>query len=441
MRRRKTAFAMVIVTSIILVFGSTSISAASAVLMKESQGSEVTALQNDLIRLGYLSEEATGYFGNATEAAVKKVQKEYGYEADGIAGEVTLSLVDRLRGRSSTSTVKSSTSVTAKATGVSTTASTKLLKEGDESSSVTALQKKLIKLGYLDTNATGYYGPATAAAVEKLQKKYGYIVDGIAGSATLALVEKLVSGSPVAAAAKTTATTAVKAASTAATTTAATTTVTSTATEVKAASTEATTAATTTAETAATTAPTTTIETPAKTADTASKVKTVAAKTQADYLLKWYGNVENKFAIGDTATVYDIKTGTSFKIKRTYGHNHADCETLTAKDTATMKKIYNGTWSWERRAIIVTVGDLKIAACMTGLPHAGVDKYAANKTVSSRSGGYGRGTNLDAVKGNSMNGVFDIHFLGSKNHYNNKIDPKHQALVKEAAKWAAENYK
>jgi hypothetical protein len=40
-----------------------------------------------------------------------------------------------------------------------------------------------------------------------------------------------------------------------------------------------------------------------------------------------------------------------------------------------------------------------------------------------------------------MNGVFDIHFYKSKNHYNNKVDPKHQALVKYAAEWAEEHYK
>ena len=105
-----------------------------------------------------------------------------------------------------------------------------------------------------------------------------------------------------------------------------------------------------------------------------------------------------------------------------------------------MKKIYGGTWSWERRAVIVEVDGLKIAACMTGYPHAGSDKYAANRTLSSRSGGYGRGTNLDAVKGNNMSGVFDIHFIGSRNHYNNKVDSKHQALVREAAQWAAKHY-
>jgi hypothetical protein len=54
---------------------------------------------------------------------------------------------------------------------------------------------------------------------------------------------------------------------------------------------------------------------------------------------------------------------------------NADCETISAKDTATMKKIFGGTWSWERREVIVSVGGLKLAGSMSGMPHAGLDKY------------------------------------------------------------------
>ncbi|NTV88738.1 MAG: peptidoglycan-binding protein, partial [Clostridiales bacterium] len=126
-------------------------------------------------------------------------------------------------------------------------------------------------------------------------------------------------------------------------------------------------------------------------------------------------------------------------IKRTYGHNHADCETLTAADTKVMKKIYGGEWSWTRRAVIVTVGDTKIAASIAGMPHAGSDKSSANKYISSRSGGYGRGQNLDAVKGNGMSGVFDLHFYGSRTHNSGRVDSKHQKMINSAVAWAKEN--
>ncbi|MGI6668448.1 MAG: peptidoglycan-binding domain-containing protein [Acetivibrionales bacterium] len=381
MNKKRITCAVAIVVFIVLAAGYTSVFASSPVLRHGSRGSEVTALQKDLVKLGYLSVDPTGYYGDLTEAAVKKLQKDYGCEVDGIAGKITLSLIDRLRGRTSSSTGNAG-----------------LLREGDENNHVTALQKDLIKLGYLKTKATGYYGPATKAAVISLQKKYGLEVDGIAGSATLGLISRLISEMNAAGDKKATAS-----------------------------------AAESGKEAEATATATAAVK---EAADDSGKSE---KKTKDDYLLNWYGNVEKILARGDTATVYDIKTGKTFKIKRTYGTNHADCETLTKEDTAIMKAIYNGTWSWERRPVIVIVDDVKIAACMTGYPHAGVDKYAANKTVNSRSGGYGRGTNLDAVKGNNMDGVFDIHFLGSKNHYNNKIDPKHQALVKEAAEWAAAN--
>lgn len=359
---RKKRICAAVVMAVVMVLGSTLVSASSVVLKKECEGAEVVALQKDLIKLNYLSSEATGYFGDLTENAVKKIQKDYGYEVDGIAGEDTLLLLDRLMGRSKTS------------------ANPNLMQEGDENSYVTSLQKDLIKLGYLNTNATGFYGPATKAAVTKLQRDYGYLADGIAGSATLGLISDLKNGNG--------AKVAVKAAS---------------------------------------------AEVSATGQDKSEK------KPQDGYMLDWFSEVEKIWGRGENATVYDIETGKSFNIKRTYGTNHADCETLTKADTAIMKEIYNGTWSWERRAVIVKVDGYEIAACMTGYPHAGMDKYQANKVISSRSGGYSRGTNFDAVKGNNMNGVFDIHFLNSRNHYNNKVDTKHQAKIKEAAEWAKKN--
>lgn len=167
--------------------------------------------------------------------------------------------------------------------------------------------------------------------------------------------------------------------------------------------------------------------------------KTAASKADTSYkglLTPWFKGAENVFTRGAVAKVYDIATGLSFNARRTYGYNHADCEPLTAKDTQIMKKIYGGDWSWSRRAVIVTVGGKKLAASMAGMPHAGLENVKANRYVTSRSGGYGRGVNLDAVKNNSMSGHFDIHFLRSRTHGTNRVDPKHQAAVKKAAQWA-----
>ena len=52
-------------------------------------------------------------------------------------------------------------------------------------------------------------------------------------------------------------------------------------------------------------------------------------------------------------TIKDVKTGKTFEVVRWSGYNHIDAEPRTAEDTATMKSIYGGEWSWSRRAILI----------------------------------------------------------------------------------------
>jgi hypothetical protein len=171
-----------------------------------------------------------------------------------------------------------------------------------------------------------------------------------------------------------------------------------------------------------------------ETAAVQKKIVSRNSSTSSNAALPWFGQAEKIFSIGSVAKVTDVATGLSFKVKRTYGYNHADVETLTLEDTKILKQIYGGSWSWERRAVIVEINGQKIAASMAGMPHAGRDDQPANVNVSNRSVGYGYGVNLDAIKGNGMDGHFDIHFLGSKTHGSNKVDSQHQAKVREAAK-------
>lgn len=155
--------------------------------------------------------------------------------------------------------------------------------------------------------------------------------------------------------------------------------------------------------------------------------------------LDWFSKVQYIFPRGKTAKVTDIKTGKSFMIKRTFGTNHADVETLTKEDTKIMKEIWGG-FSWERRAVVVEVDGNYIAGSMTAMPHAGVDSEPAVKVVNERSGGYGRGQNLDAVKNNGIDGHVDIHFLNSRTHGTNVVQKIHQDKVKEAAEYIATHY-
>jgi peptidoglycan hydrolase-like protein with peptidoglycan-binding domain len=151
-------------------------------------------------------------------------------------------------------------------------------------------------------------------------------------------------------------------------------------------------------------------------------------------LLPWFGKVDSIYKIGDVATVTDVGTGLKMQIKRTFGTNHADVETLTADDTATLKKAAGGSWNWTRRPVIVEIHGYRIAGSLTAMPHAGRDDKPALTNVSGRSGGYGYGENLDAVKNNGMDGQFDIHFYGSKTHATNKVDEAHQAAIQKAYK-------
>lgn len=110
------------------------------------------------------------------------------------------------------------------------------------------------------------------------------------------------------------------------------------------------------------------------------------------------------------ATIIDCKTGISFQVQRRGGHNHADAEPLTAADTAAMKKIYGGTWSWERRAVVVVVGSRRMAGSINGMPHGG--QY---------------------ITVNGFDGHFCVHFLNSRTHGSNSVDAAHQKMVQAAA--------
>ncbi len=112
---------------------------------------------------------------------------------------------------------------------------------------------------------------------------------------------------------------------------------------------------------------------------------------------------------GENATVIDVETGQSFRVRRLYGIYHADIEPLTKEDTEIMKTIYGGKWSWSRRSVVVQLRNLHIAASINGMPHGG-----------------------QSIFDNDFNGQFCAHFLGSRVHQNGKVDPDHLAMIKKA---------
>ncbi|WP_313756121.1 LysM domain-containing protein [Tissierella sp.] len=157
----------------------------------------------------------------------------------------------------------------------------------------------------------------------------------------------------------------------------------------------------------------------------------VKETTYGEYL-NWFNEVDKIVPRGAEFKVIDFYTGKSYMVQRSVGSNHADCETLTKEDTDIMKSIWGG-FSWARRPAIVEYNGRKIAASVTFMPHAGLDSVAGGAMTNNRSGGYGRGINFDYIKGNGIDGHFDIHFAGSTRHMDGKQDTEHQKMIKIAA--------
>ncbi|MDR0273121.1 MAG: SH3 domain-containing protein [Clostridiales bacterium] len=126
-------------------------------------------------------------------------------------------------------------------------------------------------------------------------------------------------------------------------------------------------------------------------------------------LLEWR-QARNVVTPGIIFTVVDVRTGLSYQIASFSNGNHADVETITPEDTATMLETYGGTWKWDPRPVLVLIDGRTIAASINGMPHGG----------STRSG-------------NNMNGQVCLHFLGSTTHRVAESHVRdHQNAVQEA---------
>ncbi|MFW5998506.1 MAG: peptidoglycan-binding protein [Halanaerobiaceae bacterium] len=125
--------------------------------------------------------------------------------------------------------------------------------------------------------------------------------------------------------------------------------------------------------------------------------------------LSW-SKVDKLFPVDDTAMITDVETGLSLRVKRLYGSKHADVEPLTAKDTKTLRKIYGGEWSWERRAVIVHINNRQFAGSINGTPHADQSIYD-----------------------NNFPGHICLHFKGSRLHKNGHPDKDHQGEIQQSA--------
>ena len=125
--------------------------------------------------------------------------------------------------------------------------------------------------------------------------------------------------------------------------------------------------------------------------------------------LDWFNGGKNVIPQWASFTVKDVATGKTFSARRWSGYNHLDAEPLTKEDAAVMKAISGGSFSWNRRAVLVRYNGQVYAASINTMPHG-----------------------EDTIPGNGFDGHFCIHFYQSKTHDTNRVDSSHQNAVKRA---------
>ena len=355
-------------------------------------GSAVKDLQTKLKKLGYYDGTVDSTFGSGTYAAVKAFQKKYNLTADGVAGSETLKKLDSAYKNADSDKDDDS------------------LRKGATGSAVKNLQTKLKKLGFYNASIDGDYGDTTVAAVKAFQKKYNLTADGVAGSETLKKLD-----------------TAYKNADSNTSTDDDSLRKGATGTAVKTLQTNLKKLGFYTAYVDGSFGSTT--ESAVKafqrkyglTADgvagsaTLKKIESAVASASSGKItterLDWFNGGKNVIPNGAVFQIKDVSTGLIFSARRQSGGNHMDAEPLTAEDTAILKKINGGTFSWRRRAVLVKYNGHVYAASIYSEPH-------------------GTNTILD----NNFDGQFCLHFYGSKTHGTDRVDADHQKCVEQAMK-------
>ena len=355
-------------------------------------GSAVKDLQTKLKKLGYYDGTVDSTFGSGTYAAVRAFQKKYNLTADGVAGSETLKKLDSAYKNADSDKDDDS------------------LRKGATGSAVKNLQTKLKKLGFYNASIDGDYGDTTVAAVKAFQKKYNLTADGVAGSETLKKLD-----------------TAYKNADSNTSTDDDSLRKGATGTAVKTLQTNLKKLGFYTAYVDGSFGATT--ESAVKafqkkyglTADgvagsaTLKKIESAVASASSGKItterLDWFNGGKNVIPNGAVFQIKDVSTGLIFSARRQSGGNHMDAEPLTAEDTAILKKINGGTFSWRRRAVLVKYNGHVYAASIYSEPH-------------------GTNTILD----NNFDGQFCLHFYGSKTHGTDRVDADHQKCVEQAMK-------
>jgi len=141
-----------------------------------------------------------------------------------------------------------------------------------------------------------------------------------------------------------------------------------------------------------------------------------------------------------SATVYDVETGKSFRVRRVGGDNHADVEPLTPQDTAMICNILlvnepseiNSREHYQRRPVLVAVDSTY-----------GTRLYAASMYMVLHDGGRPESEVLldNGLEEYGMGGyIMCMHFLNSRTSGSGVLDASHQRAIQTAYAWWQENY-
>ncbi len=145
-----------------------------------NRGSMISDMQQKLQAAGYLKGDVDGVYGQDTVHAVEAFQRAHDFPVSGAIDEMTYSALKEVEGEEiSNSTFQEETpaATTAHEPGAFCI--------GDTGSEVESIQRKLIRLDYLDGMADGVYGGQTAMAVRSFQKDEGLRVTGEVNHKTL----------------------------------------------------------------------------------------------------------------------------------------------------------------------------------------------------------------------------------------------------------------
>ena len=376
------------------------------------EADEVATIQTALKQLKLYSAGITGHYGEKTEAAVKKFQKKYAFEDNGIVDEDTRAALYEAAGITYTASGSSSSSSSSAASSSSSSSvsGSAILRYGTRSDEVIKLQQNLTKLGLYTGTISGHYGSITEAAVMNFQRKNGLSADGVAGAKTLSSISGKLSGNSSSSGSSSNNNNNSSSGSSSSNNGSDSSTLLNTSVMLQQGSSSSEVlklqnmlaslgfyTGNKTGNFGALTADAVMAYQKSKglTADGIAGKKTLAAinadysgkgstsagttngttapstQTAGNVIYENFYNWRRNYANGEYCTVYDFSTGYSWKLRIMTKDAHMDAEPATAEDTAIMLKAFGGKTTWTPKAVWVTFSDGKTYIGSThDVPHS-----------------------------------------------------------------------